>query len=87
MNPPARRAGRFVVAIDGPAASGKSTLARALAERFGLACLDTGALYRATAFLVLQAQGDPANPEAAAAAARPGRARSARRSAAARRAQ
>ncbi|MGA8382882.1 MAG: (d)CMP kinase [Stellaceae bacterium] len=70
MNPPARRAGRFVVAIDGPAASGKSTLARALAERFGLACLDTGALYRATAFLVLQAQGDPANPEAAAAAAR-----------------
>jgi len=69
MNPPARRAGRFVVAIDGPAASGKSTLARALAERFGLACLDTGALYRATAFLVLQAAGDPADAEAAAAAA------------------
>ncbi len=70
MNPGARQAGRFVVAIDGPAASGKSTLARVLAERFGLACLDTGALYRATALLVLQAGGDPANPEAAAAAAR-----------------
>jgi len=35
----------FVIAIDGPAASGKGTLARRLAERFGLAHLDTGALY------------------------------------------
>ncbi|MGC2522661.1 MAG: (d)CMP kinase, partial [Stellaceae bacterium] len=40
----------FVVAIDGPAASGKGTLARRLAERFGFAHLDTGTLYRATAF-------------------------------------
>ena len=60
----------FVVAIDGPAASGKGTLARRLAERFGLAHLDTGKLYRATGFLVLDAGGDPADPVAAAAAAR-----------------
>jgi CMP/dCMP kinase len=37
----------FTVAIDGPAAAGKGTIARALAERFGLAHLDTGLLYRA----------------------------------------
>ena len=60
----------FVVAIDGPAASGKGTLARRLAERFGLAHLDTGKLYRATAFLVLDAGADPADPAAALAAAR-----------------
>jgi cytidylate kinase len=60
----------FVVAIDGPAASGKGTLARRLAERFGLAHLDTGALYRAAAFLVLDGGGDPADPVAAEAAAR-----------------
>lgn len=60
----------FVVAIDGPAASGKGTLARRLAERFGLAHLDTGKLYRATGFLVLDAGGDPADPLAAEAAAR-----------------
>ncbi|MFZ3238347.1 MAG: nucleoside monophosphate kinase, partial [Stellaceae bacterium] len=56
--------------MDGPAASGKGTLARRLAERFGFAHLDTGTLYRATAFLVLDSGGDPANPAAAAAAAR-----------------
>lgn len=39
----------MIVAIDGPAASGKSTVARALAERLGLAYLDTGAMYRALA--------------------------------------
>ena len=60
----------FVVAIDGPAGSGKGTLARRLAERFGFAHLDTGALYRATALLVLDGIGDPADPNAAAAAAR-----------------
>jgi cytidylate kinase len=60
----------FVVAIDGPAASGKGTLARRLAEHFGLAHLDTGKLYRATAFHVLAAGGDPADPTTAAAAAR-----------------
>jgi CMP/dCMP kinase len=60
----------FVVAIDGPAASGKGTLARRLAERFGLAHLDTGKLYRATAFLALEAGADPADPAAAIEAAR-----------------
>ncbi len=60
----------FVVAIDGPAASGKGTLARRLAERFGLAHLDTGRLYRATALLVLEDKADPADPQSAAAAAR-----------------
>ena len=40
---------RFCVAIDGPAAAGKGTIGRALAERFGFAHLDTGLLYRAVA--------------------------------------
>src|SRR5439155_25911192 len=60
----------FVVAIDGPAASGKGTLARRLAERFSLAHLDTGKLYRAVAALVLDAGGDPADPSTATAGAR-----------------
>jgi cytidylate kinase len=60
----------FIVAIDGPAASGKGTLARRLAERFGLAHLDTGALYRAVALVVLEQAGDPADPVTAQAAAR-----------------
>jgi len=60
----------FVVAIDGPAASGKGTLARRLAERFGFAHLDTGKLYRATALLVLERGADPADLAAAEAAAR-----------------
>jgi cytidylate kinase len=60
----------FVVAIDGPAASGKGTLARRLADRFGFAHLDTGALYRATAHLVLAEACDPADPATATAAAR-----------------
>jgi CMP/dCMP kinase len=60
----------FVVAIDGPAASGKGTLARRLADRFGFAHLDTGTLYRAAAFLVLEAGGEPGDPLAAITAAR-----------------
>ncbi len=59
----------FVIAIDGPAASGKGTLARRLAEHFGFVHLDTGALYRATALLVLERGGDPADPAIAARAA------------------
>ena len=67
----AERGGKvFVVAIDGPAASGKGTLARRLAARFGLAHLDTGALYRATARLVLDENGDPSDPVTAGTAAR-----------------
>jgi CMP/dCMP kinase len=60
----------FVVAIDGPAASGKGTLARRLAACLGLAHLETGALYRATGLLVLEGGGDPADPAAAIVAAR-----------------
>lgn len=45
----------FTIAIDGPAASGKGTIARALADEFGLAHLDTGLLYRAVGAL----GGDP----------------------------
>ncbi|MFN7174467.1 MAG: (d)CMP kinase [Thermaurantiacus tibetensis] len=44
----------MVIAVDGPAASGKGTIARALAERFGLPHLDTGALYRAVALEALR---------------------------------
>jgi CMP/dCMP kinase len=60
----------FVVAIDGPAASGKGTLARRLARHFGLAHLDTGRLYRATALLLIGEDADPADPVAAERAAR-----------------
>jgi cytidylate kinase len=61
---------RLVIAVDGPAASGKGTLARRLARHFGLAHLDTGAIYRATARDVLAAGLDPADAEAAASKAR-----------------
>jgi cytidylate kinase len=57
------------IAIDGPAASGKGTIARRLATYFGYAYLDTGALYRAVAVLVRQAGHDIANEAAAVAAA------------------
>lgn len=60
----------FVVAVDGPAAAGKGTLSRRLAAELGFAHLDTGALYRAVGVSVLRAGGDPADPAAAAAAAR-----------------
>jgi len=50
-----------VIAIDGPAGSGKSTVARALAERIGLRYLDTGAMYRAVAFAALRRGVDPAD--------------------------
>jgi cytidylate kinase len=43
-----------VIAIDGPAGSGKSTVARAVAARLGLAYLDTGAMYRSVAFAALR---------------------------------
>jgi cytidylate kinase len=60
----------LIIAIDGPAASGKGTLALRIAERFGLAHLDTGKLYRATALGVIEAGGDPTDPKAAEKAAR-----------------
>lgn len=53
-------AGRKVmIAVDGPSASGKGTLARKMAERLGYAYLDTGALYRAVALATLELGGDP----------------------------
>ena len=50
-----------VIAIDGPAGSGKTSVARAVAARLGLEYLDTGAMYRAVTFAVLRAGGDPAD--------------------------
>ena len=51
-----------VIAIDGPAGSGKSTVARRLAARLGLDYLDTGAMYRAVTFAALRRGIDPAEP-------------------------
>lgn len=59
-----------VIAIDGPAGSGKSTVAKALAERLGLEYLDTGAMYRAVTFAVLRRGIDPSDAEPVAALAR-----------------
>jgi cytidylate kinase len=50
-----------VIAVDGPAASGKGTIARALAAHFGLAHMDTGLLYRAVALNLWRWGGDPGN--------------------------
>ncbi|MCZ6764081.1 MAG: (d)CMP kinase [Alphaproteobacteria bacterium] len=58
-----------VIAVDGPAASGKGTLARRLAAHFGYAHLDTGKLYRAVALVLLDADTDPADEVRAALAA------------------
>ncbi len=60
----------LVIAVDGPAAAGKGTLARRLAAHLGLPYLDTGLLYRATGRRVLDAGGDPFDAAAAEAAAR-----------------
>jgi CMP/dCMP kinase len=60
----------LIIAIDGPAAAGKGTLARRLATYFALPYLDTGLLYRAVGRRVLDAGGDPADPVAAHAQAR-----------------
>jgi CMP/dCMP kinase len=49
----------MIIAVDGPAASGKGTIARALAAHFGLPHLDTGLLYRAVGLAVLRHGGDP----------------------------
>ena len=53
-----------IVAIDGPAGAGKSTVTRAFAERMGLLYLDTGAMYRAVTLWVQEHGADPANAEA-----------------------
>lgn len=55
----AARAINMIIAVDGPAASGKGTIARALAAHFGLPHLDTGLLYRAVGVATARAGGDP----------------------------
>ena len=51
----------MVIAVDGPAASGKGTIARAIARRLGLPHMDTGLLYRAVALNLWRWGGDPAS--------------------------
>ncbi len=59
----------LIIAVDGPAASGKGTIAKALARHFGLPHLDTGKLYRATGLALRLAGGDPHDAAAATTAA------------------
>ncbi len=60
----------MIIAVDGPAASGKGTVARRIAAHFGLAHLDTGKIYRAVGYRVLRDNCDPDDVDAALAAAR-----------------
>jgi cytidylate kinase len=60
----------MIIAIDGPAAAGKGTLARRLAAHFDYAFLDTGRLYRAVGYQVLAEGGDPSNDDDAVRAAK-----------------
>ncbi len=55
---------RFAIAIDGPAASGKSTLAREIAKRLDLVMVNSGAMYRAVTWKALQENIDPADEAA-----------------------
>jgi cytidylate kinase len=59
-----------IIAIDGPAGAGKSTVARALAQRLGFTYLDSGAMYRSVALAAIRAGADPDDPGAMAALAR-----------------
>ncbi len=59
----------MIIAIDGPTASGKGTVAAGVAKHFGLKRLDTGSLYRAVGLAVVDAGGDPRDEKAAVAAA------------------
>jgi cytidylate kinase len=60
----------MVIAIDGPAGAGKSTVARALAERLGFTYLDSGAMYRSVALVTTRAGADPDDESAVAPLAR-----------------
>ena len=60
----------LIIAIDGPAASGKGTLGKRLAARYGLRHLDTGLIYRAVAKMLLDSKFDPSDKPRAIAAAR-----------------
>ena len=53
----------MIIAVDGPAASGKGTIARALARHYGLPHLDTGLLYRAVGVSTMRAGGDPGDAQ------------------------
>ena len=59
----------MIIAVDGPAAAGKGTIARALARHFGFHFLDTGALYRMVGLAAIRAGGEPITTPAAIAAA------------------
>jgi len=59
-----------IIAVDGPAAAGKGTIARALAQHFGYHFLDTGTLYRRVGLALLETSDDPRNVRAAVAIAR-----------------
>lgn len=61
---------KLIIAIDGPAASGKGTLAREIAREFGFTYLDTGLLYRLVGLQILNMEGDPKKEEEAAEIAR-----------------
>lgn len=52
----------MIIAVDGPTASGKGTIAKALADHYGLPFLDTGLLYRAVGFQLLRNGGNPDSP-------------------------
>lgn len=60
----------MIIAVDGPAAAGKGTIARALAQHFGYHFLDTGSLYRMVGLSALKTAGEPITGEAAIAAAK-----------------
>lgn len=60
----------LIIALDGPAASGKGTLARLIADHYGFAHLDTGILYRGVAWMLLDEGLDPGDPGLAEIAAR-----------------
>ena len=60
----------MIIAVDGPAAAGKGTIARALAKHYGFHFLDTGALYRMVGLAAIRAAGEPITTEAAIAAAK-----------------
>ena len=59
----------MIIAVDGPAAAGKGTIARALAKHFGYHFLDTGSLYRMVGLSALRSGGEPITAQAAIAAA------------------
>src|SRR5207237_1455700 len=70
LRPARERYAEMIVAIDGPAGAGKSTVARRLAERLGFRYLDTGAMYRALTWLAMQRSFDLGDGERLGALAR-----------------